>query len=80
MPPLSAFEPLALSTPVFLGHGTADDRVHVSLGKEAASTLGCLGNVVTCIAYHDFYHWFKEPDEIDDIIAFLQEKMHLVTS
>lgn len=80
MPPLSAFRPLALSTPVFLGHGTADDRVHVSLGKEAASTLEGLGIDVTWIAYHDFYHWFKEPDEIDDIISFLQEKMHLVTS
>jgi len=80
MPPLTTFEPLALSTPVFLGHGTADDRVHVSLGKEAASTLEGLGIDVTWIPYQDFYHWFKEPDEIDDIITFLQEKMHLVTS
>ena len=62
---------LALKTPVFLRHGTADDTVDVSLGKEAASALKGLGIDVTWIAYRDFYHWYKEPDEIDDIITFL---------
>ncbi|MCJ1243832.1 hypothetical protein MMC30_001029 [Trapelia coarctata] len=77
MPPLTTLEPLAPKTPVFLGHGTADDTVDVSLGKEAASALRGLGNDVTWAAYRGFYHWYKEPDEIDDIITFLQEKMQL---
>lgn len=80
MPPLTTFEPLVLKTPVFLGHGTADDVVNVYLGEEAVSALRGLGIDVTWIAYKDFYHWYKEPDEINDIVTFLQEKMHLITS
>ena len=74
---LSTLQPLALQTPVFLGHGTADDKVNVQLGEEAAATLRELGMDVTWKPYKDFYHWYKEPDEIDDIVLFLQQKLRL---
>ncbi|MCJ1378107.1 hypothetical protein MMC17_001203 [Xylographa soralifera] len=67
----------ALRTPVFLGHGTADLTVDVALGEGAASTLESLGMDVTWVAYKDFYHWYKEPEEIDDVVAFLQDKVNL---
>ncbi|MCJ1318044.1 hypothetical protein MMC15_003371 [Xylographa vitiligo] len=69
--------PVALRTPVFLGHGTADLKVDVALGEGAASTLKSLGMDVRWVPYKDFYHWYKEPDEIDDVVAFLQDKVDL---
>ncbi|MCJ1292039.1 hypothetical protein MMC34_003589 [Xylographa carneopallida] len=67
----------ALRTPVFLGHGSADLTVDVALGEGAASTLEALGMDVRWVPYRDFYHWYKEPEEIDDVVAFLQEKVDL---
>ncbi|MCJ1387898.1 hypothetical protein MMC18_000741 [Xylographa bjoerkii] len=70
----------SLQTPVFLGHGTADLTVDVALGEGAASTLVSLGMDVRWVPYTDFYHWYKEPDEIDDVVAFLQDKVNLEVS
>ena len=66
-----------LKTPVFLGHGTADEKVKVDHGKDAATALERLGMDVTWVAYQDFYHWYKEPDEIDDTVTFFRDKMSL---
>ena len=77
LPPLITSQPAALNTPVFLGHGTADMTVDVKLGEDAVGTLKGLGINVTWHQYGDFGHWFKEPDEIDDIVDFLCEKMNL---
>ncbi|MCJ1400664.1 hypothetical protein MMC11_003872 [Xylographa trunciseda] len=66
-----------LRTPIFLGHGTADLTVDVALGEGAASTLESLGMDVRWVPYEGFHHWYKEPEEIDDIVAFLQEKVSL---
>ena len=74
---LSSIQPVVLQTPVFLGHGTADEKVNVQLGEKAAATLRYLGMNVTWKPYKDFYHWYKEPDEIDDIVLFLQQKLCL---
>ncbi|MCJ1419024.1 hypothetical protein MMC32_005375 [Xylographa parallela] len=81
LPALTASQPTAaLRTPVFLGHGTADLTVDVTLGEGAASTLESLGMDVRWVPYKDFYHWYKEPEEIDDVVAFLQEKVDLKVS
>lgn len=78
-PPLASSESSTLQTSVFLGHGTADDKVDIRLGEEAASTLRDMGMDVTWRSYQDFHHWYKEPDEIDDIITFLQDKVGVET-
>ena len=67
--------PLCLRTPVFLGHGDSDEKVNCKLGKEAARTLLALEMDVTWKSYNDFGHWYKVPDEIDDILAFLNSKL-----
>jgi predicted esterase len=59
-----------LSTPVFIGHGQADDKINVSLGEGTVSTLRSLGMNVTWKQY-DHGHWYKIPDEIDDIVQFI---------
>ncbi|KAE8343231.1 hypothetical protein BDV24DRAFT_172985 [Aspergillus arachidicola] len=65
-----------LDTPVFLGHGSADPKVSVELGQRMASIL-CdgFGMDVTWKAYEEFGHWYKVPDEIDDVVCFLKEKL-----
>jgi predicted esterase len=59
-----------LSIPVFIGHGQADEKINVSLGEGIVSTLRLLGMNVTWRQY-DHGHWYKIPDEIDDIVQFI---------
>ena len=75
LPPLATASPACFQTPVFLGHGSADDTVAVQLGDEASATLRALGLDVTWKTYKDFGHWYKDPEEIDDIVDFLREKV-----
>lgn len=64
-----------LKTPVFLGHGSADPKVSVDLGRRIASILSDgFGMDVTWKAYEEFGHCYKVPDEIDDVLRFLKEK------
>lgn len=64
-----------LKTPVFVGHGSADPKVSVDLGRRMASILSDgFGMDVTWKAYEEFGHWYKVPDEIDDVLRFLKEK------
>ncbi len=63
-----------LSTPVFLGHGEADDKIKVSLGEAAQRTMGRLGFDVQWRAYAGEGHWYRIPDEIDDVVAFVSVK------
>ncbi|KAF2143193.1 uncharacterized protein K452DRAFT_325823 [Aplosporella prunicola CBS 121167] len=72
LPPLSAQDtPAFPRTPVFLGHGRSDEKVAVELGEQARDVLGSLGCSVRWEAY-DEGHWYKVPDEIDDIVDFLE--------
>ncbi|KAB8262152.1 Alpha/Beta hydrolase protein [Aspergillus pseudonomiae] len=65
-----------LHAPVFLGHGAADPKVSVDLGRHMASTLSeAFGMDVTWKVYEEFGHWYKVPDEIDDVVCFLKEKV-----
>ncbi|KAF2499421.1 alpha/beta-hydrolase [Lophium mytilinum] len=63
-------------TPVFLGHGTKDDKVRLHMGKQAYGIFERLQVPITWKTY-EFGHWWKEPEEIDDIVKFLQDKVGL---
>ncbi|KAF4342826.1 acyl thioesterase 1 [Fusarium beomiforme] len=63
-----------LLTPVFLGHGTDDAYVDVKLGREARDVLTQIGFTVLWKEYQGAEqegHWIKEPEEVDDLVAFL---------
>jgi predicted esterase len=68
-----------LSTPVFIGHGQADEKIKVSLGEDIMCTLQSLGVCVTWRQYQDHGHWYKIPDEIDDIVGFIVTKTSFVS-
>ncbi|KAB2570461.1 hypothetical protein DBV05_g10875 [Lasiodiplodia theobromae] len=75
MPPLSGEGddvPAFPRTPVFLGHGRNDPKVLVELAERARDVLESLGCKVQWRDY-DSGHWYKVPDEIDDIVNFLTE-------
>ncbi|KAK4195176.1 Alpha/Beta hydrolase protein [Triangularia verruculosa] len=67
--------PSLLSTPIFLGHGTDDAMVDVQLGREARDVLSKVGFQVEWKEYSGAElegHWIKVPEEVDDIVAFLE--------
>ncbi|CAK7271092.1 hypothetical protein SEPCBS119000_004423 [Sporothrix epigloea] len=68
-------EKTAYQTPVFLGHGTADEKVPCSLGEGAAQFLQNAGYKVVWKPYENQGHWYKIPDEIDDICSFIATKV-----
>ncbi|KIW16434.1 hypothetical protein PV08_06486 [Exophiala spinifera] len=66
------------SMPYFLGHGVLDEKVSVHLGTQIRDVLLQLGRDVTWKQYDDLGHWYKTPDELDNIANFLQEKVGMV--
>lgn len=67
-----------LQTPIFLGHGSADPKVSVHLGENMVELLSKKMKMnVTWKAYEGFGHWYKVPDEIDDILEFLRQHLGL---
>ncbi|KAI2782957.1 alpha/beta-hydrolase [Daldinia loculata] len=64
----------SLSTPVFLGHGAEDEKIKLSNGEAAQRILKSVGFDVSWKVYQGQGHWYKIPDEIDDIVNFLQGK------
>lgn len=67
-----SIERTTLTTPLLLCHGEDDEKVKCNLGKEAAQCLSSLGMGVTWKCYPGLGHWYKIPDEIDDIFEFLE--------
>lgn len=65
----------SIATPVFLGHGSADEKIRPGLGEAACNALELIGYDVSWVAYEDHGHWYKVPDEIDDMVKFLQRKL-----
>ncbi|KAK4448166.1 alpha/beta-hydrolase [Podospora aff. communis PSN243] len=65
--------PAVLSTPVFLGHGSVDEKVSIQLGKASAETLMSLGVDVEWHTYEGLGHWFSD-EMIADMAHFLDEK------
>ena len=60
--------------PVFLGHGTADEKVDLKMGKEARSCLDQIGIEVRMVEYPDLGHWYS-PEMLSDIFAFLKKNL-----
>lgn len=71
LPPIASSQPFWLKTPILLGHGKHDEKVLPWKGRQAASLLKDAGMEVTWREY-DEGHWYKVPDQMDDIVAFLQ--------
>ncbi|KAF3764191.1 hypothetical protein M406DRAFT_28334, partial [Cryphonectria parasitica EP155] len=72
--PASTSSGNVLSTPVLLCHGTDDAYVDIDLGRAARAVLTGLGMKVEWREYSGAEqegHWFKEPEEIDDVVNFL---------
>ncbi|KAK2799591.1 hypothetical protein FQN50_008429 [Emmonsiellopsis sp. PD_5] len=61
-------------TPVFLGHGTADDKVPICLGQEAARCFKEMGMDVTWHEYQGLGHWYSER-MLGDFVKFVREKV-----
>ncbi|KAJ4057582.1 hypothetical protein NW761_002814 [Fusarium oxysporum] len=62
------------STTVFLGHGTDDAYVDVELGRKARDIIVQAGFTVEWREYQGAEqegHWFKAPEEVDDLLNFL---------
>ncbi|KAI1741678.1 acyl-protein thioesterase [Xylaria scruposa] len=64
----------ALSTPIFLGHGDADEKKPYRLGEAAARTMRAAGYSVDWRLYPGLGHWYRIPEEIDDIVDFIREQ------
>ncbi|KAF5967578.1 acyl thioesterase 1 [Fusarium coicis] len=65
-----------LSTAVFLGHGTDDAYVDVELGRKARDIIIQAGFTVEWREYQGAEqegHWFKAPEEVDDMLNFLMK-------
>jgi predicted esterase len=56
---------------VFLGHGTADEKVDLKMGKEARRCLDQIGIEVEMVEYPDLGHWYS-PEMLSDIFTFLR--------
>ncbi|KAF2255055.1 alpha/beta-hydrolase [Trematosphaeria pertusa] len=63
-----------LGTPIFLGHGEKDEKINYKFGEGAAKTLASLGLDIAWKCYPELGHWYGVPDEIDDILGFLQTR------
>ncbi|KAK2849614.1 hypothetical protein FQN49_005580 [Arthroderma sp. PD_2] len=69
-----------LSTHAFIGHGCIDPKVSVELGEGMADFLSAtLRMNVTWKEYRELGHWYGVPDEINDIVLFLKEKVGIPT-
>ena len=74
LPPLAAETmPSFSSVAVFIGHGTEDTKVPIEEAEAARELLMDLGVGVRWKCYEGLGHWWREPDEIDDVVAFLRE-------
>ncbi|KAF7544931.1 hypothetical protein G7Z17_g9566 [Cylindrodendrum hubeiense] len=62
-------------TPVFLGHGSVDEKVPCVLGESAAKVMRDSGYQVDWKCYEGQGHWYKIPDEIDDIVSFITSRV-----
>ncbi|KAJ6593251.1 Alpha/Beta hydrolase protein [Mycena capillaripes] len=66
--------PAFVRTPIFLGHGKHDEKVVVKLGEQARDVLQHLGCDVQWREY-DEGHWYKVPEQIDDLVVWLKQRM-----
>ena len=70
-----------LATHVFLGHGSKDEKVRTAWGEDMRDTLEILGLDIVWKEYEALEHWYKVPDEVEDISDFLRSAfLHEVIS
>ena len=62
------------STPIFMGHGNADDVVKYKWGQQTASILTDMGLKVDFKTYNGLGH-SADPKEIDDLESYLMERI-----
>lgn len=62
-------------TPVLMGHGELDDKVPLKLGEAAAGVIRDAGYDVDWRCYSGQGHWYKIPEQIDDIVNFITHKV-----
>ncbi|KAI4868589.1 acyl-protein thioesterase [Hypoxylon rubiginosum] len=65
-------EATASLTPIFLGHGNMDEKKPIEQGEAAARAMRTAGYKVLWKPYANLGHWYKIPNEIDDIVDFIQ--------
>lgn len=65
------------SIPIFLGHGTKDDKVALEYGREAKKALEQLGVDVKMTEYEGLGHWYSG-EMLEDIFEFLREKLGVI--
>lgn len=65
----------SILTPVFFGHGDSDETVRPSRGREAYETMRAVGLQAEWKCYADQGHWYKIPDEINDIVEFIKARV-----
>ena len=58
-----------------MGHGELDDKVPWRLGKAAADVMRKAGHDVDWRCYEGQGHWYKVPEQIDDIVDFITNKV-----
>ncbi|MCJ1335640.1 hypothetical protein MMC09_000912 [Bachmanniomyces sp. S44760] len=63
---------LCLHTPVFLAHGSEDEKIPVELGREAVNCLKILGAKVEAREYDELGHWYSI-DMLADLANFLTD-------
>ena len=68
-----------VATPCFLSHNTDDDVVDVRLGRSLRDSLRRIGMEVKWDEHEKggpyLKHWIKEPEAVDNLIAFLESQM-----
>lgn len=62
--------PSIQSIPVFMGHGTDDEKVPIQMGRLAADFLTLIGVSVTWKQYEKLDHWYSG-SMLQDIVQFL---------
>lgn len=70
-----AKENTAYSTPIFLGHGTKDERIPPALCDAAARTIRAAGYKVTMKKYPGLPHGIAISLEIDEILDFIGSRV-----
>ena len=68
----STFHPFQ-RIPIFLAHGTEDEKVNVELGRQARDFLAVLGAKVEWREYEDLGHWYSG-QMLGDLVDFLTGK------
>ena len=76
-PPAQSSSPLTFlpfqRIPIFLAHGTEDEKVNIELGRQARDCLAALGAKVEWREYENLGHWYSG-QMLGDLVEFLTGK------